>query len=285
MQEAAREAVAPHNLRLNISGSAALPTPTKTAWRDLSRGNVLLERFGMTEVGMALSCGLDFDDRVDGSVGWPLPGVQVRLVDTENGEVIQHGEENDVEVRERQGEVQLRGDTVFSGYFRNEAATAEEFVDPSLEDGDGRKWFKTGDVAGRKAVANTGKSGEWTQGAMYFIAGRKSADIIKSGGEKVSALEVERELLACEEVKECAVVGVPSAKWGQKVAAVVVLSDAGKKVGRNKEGRERAWGPLEMRRRLKEKLVAYKCPQEMKVVEEIARNAMGKSEYIFVFRV
>lgn len=69
MQQATKEAIKPENLRLNISCSAALPTPTKAAWTELSGGNVLLERYGMTEVGMALSCGLAFEDRVDGSVG------------------------------------------------------------------------------------------------------------------------------------------------------------------------------------------------------------------------
>ena len=132
----------------------------------------------MTEVGMALSCGLDFSDRVDGSVGWPLPFVEVRLVD-ETG-VIPFGDE-------REGEIQLRGPTVFKEYWRNEKATAEEFVDG--EDGKGR-WFKTGDIAIRREIKGTG------DGPMYFIRGRKSVDIIKSGGEKVSALEIERELLS-----------------------------------------------------------------------------------------
>ncbi len=88
LQRASREAISPAHLRINISGSAALPTPIKKAWRDLSNGNVLLERFGMTEVGMALSCGLDNGDRVDGSVGWPLPSVETRLVDVDTAEVI-----------------------------------------------------------------------------------------------------------------------------------------------------------------------------------------------------
>ena len=193
-KEAVKKALAPENLRLNISGSAALPTPTKKAWKELSGGNVLLERYGMTEVGMALSCGLDFKDRVDGSVGWPLPSVQVRLVDTETKEVIPLGEEVDKDGKEREGEIQLRGPTIFEEYWRNEKATAEEFVEG--EDGGG-KWFKTGDIATRRTVEGAGQSGqEWAKGPMYFIRGRKSTDIIKTGGEKVSALEIERELLS-----------------------------------------------------------------------------------------
>lgn len=194
VSEASKEAILPKHLRLNISGSAALPTPTKTAWADLSGGNILLERYGMTEIGMGLSCGLDFRDRVDGSVGWPLPFVEARLVDTETNAVIEPGEEVDTEGRVREGEIQIRGPTVFKEYWRNPKATSEEFV----EEGDGKgRWFKTGDVATRKHIDGAGQSDqEWARGPIYFIHGRKSVDIIKSGGEKVSALEIERELLS-----------------------------------------------------------------------------------------
>ena len=193
-QEAIKKALLPENLRLNISGSAALPTPTKKSWTELSGGNVLLERYGMTEVGMALSCGLDFRDRVDGSVGWPLPSIQVRLVDSETNEVVPLGNEVDENGKEREGEIQLRGPTIFEEYWRNEKATSEEFV--AADDGGG-KWFKTGDIATRRKVDGAGQSGQnWAKGPMYFIRGRKSTDIIKSGGEKVSALEIERELLS-----------------------------------------------------------------------------------------
>ena len=194
LQEATKEALKPENLRLNISGSAALPTPIKTSWAELSGGNILLERYGMTEGGMVLSCGLDFSDRVDGSVGWPLPSVEVRLVDTENNEVIQVGEELDKDGKEREGEIHLRGPTVFQEYWRNLEATEKEFVD--ADDG-GSRWFKTGDVASRHVVEGAGKSDQaWAKGPCYFIKGRKSTDIIKTGGEKVSALEIERELLS-----------------------------------------------------------------------------------------
>ncbi|BAE66196.1 unnamed protein product [Aspergillus oryzae RIB40] len=273
VQEAAKKGIAPENLRLNISGSAALPTPTKQAWQDLSNGNVLLERFGMTEVGMAISCGLDFADRVDGSVGWALPSVEARLVDTETNEVIQPGEEYDANGREREGEIQLRGPTIFREYWANEKATKEAFVDSD----DGKsKWFKTGDVATRRVVEHAGKgtSGDWAQGPMYFIQGRLSVDIIKTGGEKVSALEVERELLSLPQVSEAAVVGLPSEQWGQKVAAVIVL-DKEKAANTGRNGKP--WGALDMRRALKDRLANYKMPQEMKVLNgPIPRNAMGK---------
>ncbi|KAK4694671.1 malonyl-CoA/methylmalonyl-CoA synthetase, partial [Lecanoromycetidae sp. Uapishka_2] len=271
MQDAIKQALAPKNLRLNISGSAALPTPTKEAWTKLSGGNILLERYGMTEVGMALSCGLKFQDRVDGSVGWPLPSVQARLIDSETNEVISVGNEIDENEREREGEIQLRGPTVFSQYWRNERATLEEFV--AAEDG-GDKWFKTGDIATRRDVEGAGQSTQdWAKGPMYFIRGRKSTDIIKSGGEKVSALEIERELLSLPQISEAAVVGIASEQWGQKVAAVVILDPAHAQTG--KGGKK--WGVMDMRRALKDKLANYKIPQELKVVEDIPKNAMGKT--------
>ncbi|MCJ1322355.1 hypothetical protein MMC15_007703 [Xylographa vitiligo] len=271
LQEAARTAMSPENMRLNISGSAALPTPTKAAWADLSGGNILLERYGMTEVGMALSCGLDFRDRIDGSVGWPLPFVEARLVDSETHEVINMGEEVDAEGKEREGEIQLRGPTIFKEYWRNPKATSEEFVEG--EDGKGR-WFKTGDVATRRIVAGAGQSGEeWAKGPMYFIRGRKSVDIIKTGGEKVSALEVERELLSLPQISEAAVVGLPSEQWGQKVAAVVVLKPEHANSGKG----GKAWSVMDMRRALKDRLANYKIPQELKVLQDaLPRNAMGK---------
>ncbi|TDZ40227.1 Acyl-CoA synthetase family member 3 [Colletotrichum spinosum] len=274
-EEPTREAVSPKHMRLAISGSAALPTPIKESWRSLSKGNVLLERYGMTEVGMALSCGLDFADRVDGSVGWPLPGVEARLVDMDTGLVIPQGEDVDPTTgRERSGEIQLRGPTIFKEYWRNPEASAKEFVDDA--DGKGR-WFKTGDVAVRRPVPAAGKNpaqaagknpaqAAWAHGDMYFIQGRKSADIIKTGGEKVSALEVERELLSLPEVAEAAVVAVPSGKWGSKVGAVIIL---------NKDVAP-SWSPMAMRRALRDRLVNYKIPQVLKVVDHIPRNAMGK---------
>jgi acyl-CoA synthetase (AMP-forming)/AMP-acid ligase II len=264
-------------MRLNISGSAALPTPVKSAWTNLSGGNVLLERYGMTEVGMALSCGLSFSDRIDGSVGWPLPSVEVRLADLETGEIIKEDLEHDSpedSTAEVLGQIQLRGPTIFKEYWKNPVATAKEFVEG--EDGKG-KWFKTGDVAIRRYVPGAGKnshtpSQSWIKGPAYFILGRESMDILKTGGEKVSALEIEREMLSLPQVSEVAVVGLASEAWGQKVAAVVVLSEMGKTAGKG----GKAWGALDMRRALKELLVSYKIPQELKIVENIKRNAMGK---------
>lgn len=270
VKKAADEAISRKHLRLNISGSAALPKPIRDAWTEVSGGNVLLERYGMTEVGMALSCGLEDADRIDGSVGWPLPFVEARLMekDDETGKttLIELGAEKDSAGKDRSGEIQLRGPTIFKEYWRNPEATKKEFT----EDG----WFKTGDVAVRREVPGSGqgKSGEWAKGPAYFIQGRSSADIIKTGGEKVSALEIEREILSLPEVSECAVVGLPSEAWGQKVAAVLVLTEQGKTAGKG----GKAFGAMDLRRALKDRLVGYKIPQDLVVVDTIKRNAMGK---------
>lgn len=266
LQAAGKEAISRKHLRLNISGSAALPKPIRDGWTELSGGNILLERYGMTEVGMALSCGLDDNDRIDGSVGWPLPSVEVRLVETDATgvqKVIEHGEELDIVTgKERQGEIQLRGPTVFNGYWRDPVTTAKEFT----RDG----WFKTGDIATRRCVLGPGQvmSSSWAKGPAYFVQGRQSADIIKTGGEKVSAVEIEREILALPEVREVAVLGLPSQMWGQKVVAVIVLSE--------EMDSKPAWELADLRKSLRSRLVGYKIPQDLVVVQTIKRNAMGK---------
>jgi acyl-CoA synthetase (AMP-forming)/AMP-acid ligase II len=185
-------------LRLTVSGSAALPVSTKQKFREIT-GHELLERYGMTEVGMALSCGLDPSQRISGSVGWPLPGVSVRLIEPETKAIVTSSG------KDESGLIEIRGPNLFAEYFRQPEATAESFT------ADG--WFKTGDVAKRDA-----------QGA-YFILGRESVDLIKSGGYKISALEVERKILGNAQlgpiISEVVVVGVEDPDWGQRVAAVV----------------------------------------------------------------
>ncbi|KAG0644665.1 hypothetical protein HOY80DRAFT_1019493 [Tuber brumale] len=223
------------NLRLAISGSAALPSSTKRKWKSL--GGDLLERYGMTEIGMALSQRLPLTDRMANSVGWPLPGVEARLVS------------DGVEITEawQAGEIQIRGNNVFRGYWQGEEATKKEFT----EDG----WFKTGDVAARD------------ERGAYYIKGRTSVDIIKSGGEKISALEVERELLELPQVAEAAVVGLEDESWGQRVAAVLVLTP---------QGKSEEFDLVKMRAEMKKRAAEYKVPKEVKILEAIPRNQMGK---------
>ncbi|KAI8639741.1 hypothetical protein BD408DRAFT_452965 [Parasitella parasitica] len=186
--------------RFMVSGSASLPTTLINDWRKLSGGQVLLERYGMTEIGMALSQEYVIWERVQGTVGVPLPGVQARIISAETNEDV-------TEARNVPGMLQIKGKTVFKEYWGRADATKKEFT----EDG----WFITGDIAQR-----LGHHG-------YFqIMGRNSIDILKTGGEKVSALEIERELLSCGlSIQDVAVVGIPDHEWGQKVAAVVVMEN------------------------------------------------------------
>jgi malonyl-CoA/methylmalonyl-CoA synthetase len=217
-------------MRLMVSGSAALPVSTLEKWQQIS-GHVLLERYGMTEIGMGLSNPLH-GRRFPGCVGTPLPGVEARLVD-ETGTQVAPG---------TAGEIEVRGKIVFSEYWRRPDDTRKAFRNG---------WFMTGDVA----VVENG---------IYRILGRSSVDIIKTGGEKVSALEIEGALLTHPGIRECAVVGVPDPVWGEKVCAALVL-DAGRTLDIETL---RRWG--------KERLAPYKVPKDMVALEKLPRNAMGK---------
>jgi malonyl-CoA/methylmalonyl-CoA synthetase len=217
-------------LRLMVSGSAALPVPTLERWRELT-GHTLLERYGMTEIGMALSNPL-IGERRPGSVGTPLPGVEVRLVDDAGREV----------PPDTPGEIEVRGDNVFLEYWGRADATRDAFRDG---------WFRTGDVATLERGA-------------YRILGRTSVDIIKTGGYKVSALEIEEILREHPAILECAVVGLADPEWGERVAAAVEL---------------RPGGSLELdslKLWAKERLAPYKIPRALRVVPSLPRNAMGK---------
>jgi malonyl-CoA/methylmalonyl-CoA synthetase len=217
-------------LRLTVSGSAALPVATLEKWRTIT-GHTLLERYGMTEIGMALSNPLR-GERVPGCVGTPLPGVEVRLVD-ETGAVAADGVP---------GEIQARGPGVFLEYWNNPAATAQAFC---------QEWFRTGDIAVR-------------EGGRYRILGRSSQDIIKTGGYKVSALEVENVLLGHGDVVECAVVGVPDAEWGERVSAALVMRQGVRLV------------PHALREWMTARLAPYKVPRSFRALDALPRNAMGK---------
>ncbi|XP_028442447.1 acyl-CoA synthetase family member 3, mitochondrial isoform X1 [Perca flavescens] len=199
------KAVCKERIRLMVSGSAALPLPTLQRWEEIT-GHTLLERYGMTEIGMALSNPLK-GPRIPGAVGLPLPGVEVQIVmsNTTNTTIVE-GNHHETQVRQglegKEGELLVRGPSVFQEYWNKPQETRESFSD------DG--WFKTGDTAVYKD-------------GVYWIKGRSSVDIIKSGGYKISALEVERHLLAHPEIIDVAVIGAPDATWGQKVTAVVQL--------------------------------------------------------------
>ncbi|KAJ8655702.1 hypothetical protein O0I10_008587 [Lichtheimia ornata] len=231
--------------RFMVSGSASLPTPLRDAWCRISNGQVLLERYGMTELGMALSQPYPVSQRIEGTVGFPLSNVQVRLMaEEEEGSGVFSKDITDQ--RDVSGMVQVKGPNVFLEYWQRPDATKKEFT----EDG----WFQTGDYGMR--VDSEG---------YYRILGRASVDILKTGGEKVSALEIERELLSCDlGVHDVAVIGVQDPEWGQRVAAVVVLDEG------------RTLDLPTMRQALKSRLAVYKVPQLLSVVSELPKNAMGK---------
>jgi malonyl-CoA/methylmalonyl-CoA synthetase len=212
-----------------VSGSAALPVPLFNRWEELS-GHRLLERYGMTEIGMALSNPLR-GNRVPGTVGSPLPGVRVRLVD-EAGEECADG---------TPGELRVSGPTLFREYHGRPEETAKSFAD---------SWFLTGDVAVRER-------------GSFRILGRASMDILKSGGYKLSALEIEEALRLHPAIRDVAVVGLPDEEWGERVAAAIVVEG----VPPTLEAL-RAWA--------RDRLASYKLPSRLVVVSDLPRNAMGK---------
>jgi malonyl-CoA/methylmalonyl-CoA synthetase len=217
-------------LRLMMSGSAALPVQTLERWREIT-GHTLLERYGMTELGMALSNPL-VGERRPGYVGQPLPGVDVRLVD-EDGREVPEG---------MPGELEVRGPAVCLEYWQRPDDTRDAFRDG---------WFRTGDVA------------VWENGSFRLL-GRSNVDIIKTGGFKVSALEIEEILRTHPAIAECAVVGVHDEDWGERVSAAVELRTGA------------SLSLDELQQWAKVQLAPYKVPRALQAVPALPRNAMGK---------
>jgi fatty acid CoA ligase FadD36 len=216
--------------RLLVSGSAALPVPL---FDELARltGHAPVERYGSTESLITLSTLAD-GERRPGSVGLPLAGVQTRLADDDGAPVPHDGETI--------GRLEVRGPMLFDGYLNRPEATAE------VLDGDG--WYRTGDVA---VIDGDG---------MHRIVGRESVDLIKSGGYRIGAGEIETVLLGHAGVDEVAVVGLPDADLGQRIVAFVVGSAA----------------PQALIDHVAQQLSAHKRPREVRIVDALPRNAMGK---------
>ncbi len=229
-------------LRLMVSGSAALPVPVFERWEAIT-GHRLLERYGMTEIGMGLSNPYD-GERRPGTVGQPLPGVGLRLVRPGTGAVLAEG----VEALDpgESGEIQVRGPMVFSEYWRRPEETAAAFSDG---------WFLTGD----EAVLEDG---------YYRLLGRRSVDILKSGGYKISAIEIEELLRTHPDVRDCAVVGIPDEDWGERIAAAVIPEPGAESPPETLPERLDPW--------VRERLARYKVPREWLFVGDLPRNAMGK---------
>ena len=182
-------------MRLITSGSDRLPDEVFTGYQK-TFGYTLLERYGMTETGMNCSNPLEGERRI-GSVGHPLPGVELRIVHSETGEILPDG---DI------GDVQLRGPNVFKRYWKQPKKTTESFS------ADG--WFKTGDLGYRESDG-------------YITLCGRSKDLIISGGLNIYPPEVERVLLEHPAVNACAVIGCPDSEWGERVIGMVVLNKGG----------------------------------------------------------
>jgi len=207
------------SLRLLVSGSAPL-APALAEQIAEQTGQFPLERYGMTETIMLTSNPYE-GVRKPGTVGFPLPGVELRLA--------------------QDGEVQVRGPNVIAGYWERPEANAEAFT----SDG----WFRTGDI------------GELDEDGYLVLVGR-SKELIISGGYNVYPREVEEALGTHPDVKEVAVVGRPSERWGEEVTAVVVA--------------RRRVETEELRAHAARSLAPYKVPKRIEFAQELPRNALGK---------
>jgi malonyl-CoA/methylmalonyl-CoA synthetase len=231
----ARWADAAGKLRLATSGSAALPVTLGERWKAIT-GSYPLERFGMTEIGVGMT-NPRAGERRPGTVGLPLPTVETRIVGDDGKDCVS-------------GELWIRGPSVFAGYFGKEEATRAAFVPAQ----DGAAWFRTGDTVTR-------------DDAGYFrILGRTSVDILKSGGYKLSALEIEEVLREHPAVADVAVVGVPDEAWGDRVVACILA----------RPDQEALCAEVALRAFCKARLASYKVPKEMILMTELPRNAVGK---------
>lgn len=299
------------NIRLMVSGSAPLTATVFDNWYKIT-GHKLLERYGMTEIGMALSNPYIENEKYKrqiGTVGYPLPGVELKLVKFEGDDMttlvhvkgkvgegpwadcgtgdflhLFNREDNEsateaflknsqsntpiqkpsidelIDDDERVintelpfeplapqepvvGEIIVQGPTIFKEYYNKVDQTYSEFIEVD--------WFKTGDTA----LYDRG---------VFKIDGRTSVDIIKSGGYKISALDVENCLIEHADIKDCAVIGLPDEKWGQKIVSLVVVAK-GKKLNQSDID---TWASA--------KLPKYSIPKQIIEMDEIPRNPMGK---------
>lgn len=218
--------------RLLVSGSAALPTPSFERMHQLT-GHRPVERYGMTETLITLSNRADDPSRQPGLVGTPVSGAETRVVDDDGQPVPTDGTAI--------GELWVRGPMLFDGYLGKPDVTAR------LVDDDG--WFRTGDIA---SVAPDG---------AHRLVGRRSTDLIKSGGYRIGAGEVEDALLAHPDVREAAVVGTPDDDLGQQVTAFVVADQV---------------TAADLVDFVARTLSVHKRPRQIRFLDTLPRNAMGK---------
>jgi acyl-CoA synthetase (AMP-forming)/AMP-acid ligase II len=245
------------HLRLMVSGSAALPISVLTAFKELS-GHTLLERYGMTEIGMALSQRLiPTSSREPGTVGEALPTVKCHVV-SDAYETAATPAYNQI------GRLAIRSPSVFDRYWDNPKATQKDLLIVNDSSGCGHRYFDTGDTVGVRGGVDGAPP-------VFTILGRTSVDIIKCRGYKISALEVEAAiLLEGDLVKETAVFGSRDETLGEDVVAVVVLHSL------ENSGGDFARIEATLRSRLERRLAHYKQPTKYVFVPQIPRNAMGK---------
>jgi malonyl-CoA/methylmalonyl-CoA synthetase len=229
-----------------LCGTSALPRAMQQFWTDMRSGRPILTRYGGTEIGAVLLVSPEDVSATaatvpEGSVGKIFPGLDVKLSDTVVGEIL------------------VKSPHMFSKYIFDDVATREAH--------DAEGYFKTGDIARRV-------------GSYFFILGRASLDIIKSGGYKISALDVEREILGLPYIAETMVVGVPDEEFGQRVAAVVSLREEDQSqilADGQVAGGGKALTLERLRKDLRDKLSGYKLPTVLRLVEgELPKLANGK---------
>jgi malonyl-CoA/methylmalonyl-CoA synthetase len=228
-------AAALRRARLLVSGSAALPATEHRRLRALT-GRPVLERYGMTETLMNTAQRVEDPDPPAGTVGIPVDGVQLRLIDD-------HGVPIEARDDETIGEIQVRGENLFLGYLNRPDATAA-----AIRDG----WFSTGDMATRAA-----------DGAIRIV-GRRATDLIKSGGYKIGAGEIETCLRDHAAVADAAVTGEPDEDMGERVVAWVVLRDGA------------AASEQELAEHVTAALAPHKRPRVVRFLDELPRNELGK---------
>ncbi|KXL42113.1 MAG: hypothetical protein FE78DRAFT_155119 [Acidomyces sp. 'richmondensis'] len=224
--------VGARNLRACLCGTSALPKPIADFWTEILGRRILL-RYGATEIGAVFRMNLDDPNVPDGSVGKLFAGADVKLSEGDKGEVL------------------VRNPEMFSKYLFDPVATKAAHTSEG--------YYRTGDIA-RK------------EGDYYWIMGRASVDIIKSGGYKLSALDIEREIMSLPYVAEVMVIGVPDDEFGERVGAAVCLKDdreMDQPIGRLTLER--------LRQDLRARLAGYKMPTLLRVVEgELPKSGTGK---------
>jgi malonyl-CoA/methylmalonyl-CoA synthetase len=230
-----------NKIRLCICGTSALPQPIDHFWASLRDGRRIVQRYGSSETGVVFNMPFEnASDVPDGSVGEVTLGLDVKLSNGDEGEVL------------------VKNFMMFSKYLHDPDATR------AAHDEDG--YYKTGDIARR-------------EGRYYFITGRASVDIIKSGGYKISALDIERELLSLPYIAEAMVVGIPDDEFGQRVAAVITLrqDEIAQKFYREHGRDSKRLDIDDLRADVRGRLAGYKLPTLLRLLEtEIPKSATGK---------